>query len=236
MSQSQLSIIIPAYNEAPNIKSTVQSIFSCPQFADWEVLVVNDGSTDGTANLLQQIKNHHPALQIINLSTNQGKGEAVKQGMLKSAGEWSLFMDADSSTRIDEIQKLWPHRHEYDVIIGSRHLQTDSIKTPQPRLRHLAGRVGNLITRNLLLPEIADTQCGFKLFNRRAAQDLFSLQTMTGWSFDLEILALARARDYQIKEVPVDWSHRASDRISILTDGLKILSDTIAIRRRIKNM
>lgn len=234
MAQPQLSIIIPAYNEAPNIESTVQSIFSCPDFNNWEVLVVNDGSADDTARILRRLQNTHSSLQIINLPSNLGKGAAVQRGMLKSAGEWSLFMDADSSTHIEEIKKLWPFRHEYDVIIGSRHLQNDSIKQPQPWLRRLAGRTGNFLIQSLLLPGITDTQCGFKLFKNSVAYHLFSRQTMTGWSFDIEILALARQLDYSIKEVPISWSHYASDRINIFTDGRRILSDIAAIHRRIK--
>jgi dolichyl-phosphate beta-glucosyltransferase len=225
-----LSIIIPAYNEADHLESTLQSIFNWIKLPDWELIVVNDGSTDQTPTIVKKLSRRHPRVKLLNLPHNHGKGWAVKHGVLKSSGEWILFMDADSSTRINEMEKLWAFRDKYDVIIGSRHLRRDSIKKPQPWFRHLAGRLGNLFIRIMLLPGIYDTQCGFKLFNKKAARDLFSRQQLNGWSFDLEILVLARRLGYAIKEVPIDWSHYASGRINIFTDGLKIIFDIVWLK------
>lgn len=223
-----LSVIIPAYNEERRLPETLKKVkeYLNSQSYEWEVLIVNDGSTDDTSKVSARLTRNWQHFRLIDNKINRGKGTVVKQGMLEAKGEWRLFMDADGSTDISEVQKLWTFanpksealstkqilnsndqniKRNYDIIIGSRYLRADSIKIKQPLIRRIVSRLGNILVRILLGIKSADTQCGFKLFSKEAAEKIFPLQTIERWGFDMEILAIAIKHGYKIKEVPVDW-------------------------------
>jgi len=220
-----LSIVIPAFNEEKRLPKTLKKVRDYLNRQNitrqggggqaYEVIVVNDGSTDNTPGVLSGLIRDWPEFRLIDNRKNCGKGAVVKQGMLAAKGEWRLFMDADGSTDISELPKLWQFKNQklkiknqnekFEIIIGSRYLEADSIKIKQPVLRRIISRLGNILVRILLGIKAADTQCGFKLFSKEAAEDIFPLQTIERWGFDMEILAIAIKKGYRIKEVPVDW-------------------------------
>jgi dolichyl-phosphate beta-glucosyltransferase len=169
-------------------------------------------------------------LRILNFSPNHGKGFAVRQGVLAAQGEWVLFMDADLATSLLEISKFWQHRQLASVLIGSRYLRKNSIIQLQPWYRRLASRLGNLVIQLVLLPGLSDTQCGFKMFSRQAATAIFTRSIQNGWSFDVEILAIARQLGLSSVELPVEWSDQPNSRISIVSDSLRLLVDLYKIK------
>ena len=202
-----LSVIIPAYNESRRLPETLVLINDYLQRQKFssELLIIDDGSTDNTVKVVREFKQRIPSLRLIENQNNRGKGAVVRQGMLEAAGDWRLFADADNSTPITELDKLLPWQDAYPIIIGSRYLQPGSIKIKQPWKRRLISRTCNFVIQASLLPGIYDTQCGFKLFSAQAADQIFPRQSMTGWSFDIEVLTIARSLGLGIKEVPVDW-------------------------------
>jgi glycosyltransferase involved in cell wall biosynthesis len=312
-----LSVIIPAYNEEKRLQETLKKLrdYFKNQKYTYEVYVVNDGSRDGTAEVVGELMvdlnkarrdipersggvpnavrdragvghrkragcpegfNSPGNFRLIDNKENRGKGAVVKQGMLEAKGDWRLFMDADNSTDIEEIEKLWDYaknglgasfasshpnqptqplpnqlapgslksergldRHfaqdapsapeKYDVIIGSRYLKADSIKIKQPLIRRMVSRFGNWLSGVLLGLDIVDTQCGFKLFSAKAAEDIFPKQTIMRWGFDMEILAIAKHRGYQIKEVAVDWYDSTGSTVR-KSAALKTLKELIIIK------
>ncbi len=207
----KLSVIIPAYNEEKRIVKTLKDISSYLQKKDYEaeVIVVNDGSSDNTAGVVKEMKTELPGLRLIDNQKNKGKGGVVKQGVLEAQGEFVLFMDADNSTRIRHLEKMWPEFEKgADVVIGtrdSRDKKGAEQAVPQPLWKRLFGDMGNLIIQLMLLPGIWDTQCGFKAFTREAGQELFKRSKGFRWAFDIEILKLARKMDYKTVLVPVYW-------------------------------
>lgn len=213
-----LSFVLPAYNEEKNIEYTVTSI---AEYCDskqypYEIIIVDDGSTDGTHQLAHVLAEKNNAITVLKHGANHGKGAAVRTGMAAARGDILAFLDADGSTEISELDSFLPCLEQnYDVVIGSRYLRQSSIVRRQPPLRVAIGRVGNVLIRLFLLPGIVDTQCGFKVFTRHAAQEIFSRQTIDGWGFDMEILVIARLFKLRIKELPVSW-HDATNRVSRL--------------------
>ena len=313
-----LSVIIPAYNEEKRLPATLKKVrdYLNRQVYDWEVLVVNDGSKDKTAEVIKHtlgsspFASGHPihptqslpdrprslvsgesehdfdrprsgdipsgSFRLIDNQVNQGKGCVVKQGMLAAKGDWRLFMDADNSTDIEEIEKLWdyaknglgasfafsrpsqptrplpyhprslvsgeserdldrhfaqdaPSASKYDVIIGSRYLNKDSIKIKQPFIRRIVSRMGNILIRILLGVNMVDTQCGFKLFSAKAAEEIFPKQTIERWGFDMEILAIAKKKGYKIKEVAVDWYDAEGSQVK-KSAALQTLKELLVIK------
>jgi dolichyl-phosphate beta-glucosyltransferase len=228
-----LSVIIPAYNEEKRLPQTLKKVreYLSKQDYDSEVLVVNDGSKDNTekviGDLFSSSSSEWKNFKLISYLPNHGKGYAVKTGMLKAQGEWRLLMDADNSTDLSEVKKLFdftnqkseirnPKQYQnvenskidnfsYDIIIGSRYLNKDSIKTKQPLGRRIVSRTGNILIRLVLGIKSVDTQCGFKMFSARATEDIFPKQLIERWGFDMEILAIAIRKKYKIKEVAIDW-------------------------------
>lgn len=202
-----LSVIIPAYNEAKRIPDTLKKIreYLVKQDYDFEVIVVDDGSRDETAKIVKYLVRNWSGFRIISYNPNRGKGFAVKTGMLAAHGEYCLLMDADNSTDISEVEKLWDYKNKFEVIIGSRYLNKNSIKIKQPLGRRIISRMGNLLIRSVLGIKSVDTQCGFKMFSSLAVQNIFPYQAIERWGFDMEILAIAIRKGYKIKEIAVDW-------------------------------
>lgn len=233
----RLSIIIPAYNEAKRIPETLALLRDWVERQDFavEVLVVDDGSTDATSAVVEKIMERFPALSLVKNAQNKGKGGVVAQGMLKAKGKYRLFMDADASTPIDEANKLLAHCQNFEVIIGSRYLNPDSIKVRQPLKRRIISRLWNIVIQTTLLQGIRDTQCGFKLFSAKAAQDIFAKQQVNGWLFDVEALTIARHLGYAIKEVPVNWYDARDSKLRAVRAGVGALRDLSRIRSQLKN-
>ena len=206
----ELSLIIPAYNEAQRIGPTLRRAhqFLAARPARFEILVVDDGSTDGTVALVTALAAELPGLRVLRSPANRGKGHAVRQGMLAATGRVRLFADADGSTPIDELDALLRALAAgADIAIGSRYLAASRVTRPQPWFRRVWSRLVNRLVQRLLLPGVADTHCGFKAFTAAAATRTFAACTVDGWSFDLEVLARARAHGYHIREVPVRWEN-----------------------------
>src|ERR1700733_9852549 len=195
MSQPYLSIIVPAYNEAERIPKALLDMDKRLENASYsyEIVVVNDGSTDNTATIVRNMMKAVRNLKLIDLTENSGKGGAVRQGMLLSNGTIRLFTDADNSTSIDQFEKMMPFFKEgYEVVIGSRAGAGAKLDPPESLFRRIAGKGLNLIVQLFLLPGIWDTQCGFKAFTEDAAERVFNISVITGWAFDVEVLKLAQ--------------------------------------------
>ena len=226
-----LSVIIPAYNEEKRLPKTLKKIkeYLEKQNYIWEVLIINDGTTDHTSEVVLELVRDWPDFRLIDNQKNQGKGGVVKQGMLKAKGEWRLFMDADNSTDIKEIEKLLTFSDNFEIVVGSRYLNKDSIKVKQPLVRRIVSRFGNFLIRTLLGIKLRDTQCGFKLFSAKASEDIFPKQTILRWGFDIEILAIAIKKGYKIKEVAVDWYDAEGTTIK-KSAALKTLKELIIIK------
>ncbi len=227
------SIIIPAYNEERRLTAGLDQVLACAGERGWdaEVLVVNDGSRDGTAALAAEYAARHPGVRLLQNPGNRGKGYSVRHGMLEAQGEWLLFTDADLSAPIAEAEKLFAAlRAGAEVAIGSRWLASETQTLRQPLYRQFFGRVFNLLLRLLLGLRFKDTQCGFKAFTRRAAQELFPRQRIERWAFDPELLYLARRQKLTVEEVPVAWAHDRRSTISPLRDGPRMAWDMLRIR------
>jgi dolichyl-phosphate beta-glucosyltransferase len=227
------SIVIPAYNESARIRATLDRVLAHVGEHGWnaEVLVVNDGSSDDTAQIVQQYAVEHPALRLLENPGNRGKGYSVRNGMLHATGEVILFSDADLSSPIEEADKLFAALAQgVDVAIGSRWLRAELQTHRQPLHRQMLGRIFNLALRIILGLNYRDTQCGFKAFTRHAAHLVFPLQHIERWGFDPEILFLARKFGLKVEEVPVHWAHREGTRINPLRDGIRMFLEILKIR------
>ncbi len=232
--QKELSIIIPAYNEENRIKKTLFAIQKYFNKQNIEIIVVNDGSSDNSLKILESLKNKILSLKIISYKKNQGKGYAVQQGINSAIGKYILFLDADNSTPISEYNKLYSALNNgTELAIGSRHLSKSNIIIKQSILRILISRIGNYIIRLLLVKNIHDTQCGFKLFKNQSAKIIFSKQTIKGWGFDMEILAIAQILGYKIKEIPVNWLNTKNSSFRPVKDTWQTLKELITIKRNI---
>jgi glycosyltransferase involved in cell wall biosynthesis len=233
MAHPQLSIVIPAYNESARIEATLASVLECVETRHWdaEILVVDDGSTDSTAAIVQKWMARNPHLHLVKNPGNRGKGYSVRNGLLQAAGNIVMFTDADLSAPIEEAELLIEAIDAgADVAIGSRWLDKQKQTVHQPLYRRFFGRCFNWVTRKVIGLPFRDTQCGFKAFRRDTAQTIFRLQTIERWGFDPEILFIARKLKYTIVEVPVTWGHDERSRISYLKDGMKMLEEMGQIR------
>jgi glycosyltransferase involved in cell wall biosynthesis len=229
----QYSIVIPAFNESARIPATLQSVVSCIRERGWaaEVIVVNDGSRDATAEVVRAFARNAPEVRLIENPGNRGKGYSVRSGMLQALGEVVMFTDSDLSAPIEEAERLFAAiAAGADIAIGSRWLEKGRQTHRQPFYRQFFGRCFNAVTRAVMGLRFADTQCGFKAFTRAAAQTVFQLQTIERWGFDPEILFIALKRGYWIIEVPVSWAHDERTRMSYLKDGMKMLEEIAIIR------
>ena len=226
-----LSIIIPAYNEETRLPHTLEQVFAFLEKQDYtaEVIVVENGSSDNTYALTQQLTAQYPKLRVLQ-SALRGKGLAVRHGMLEARGEFRFFCDADLSMPIEEINRFLPPACDCDISIASREVE-GAARYNEPEYRHFTGRVFNFFIRWLTLPKLQDTQCGFKCFRASVAEELFTAQTLGGWAFDVELLAIARRRGYEIHEIPVPWYYNEESKISLLRDSLRMFLDLLTIRR-----
>lgn len=232
-----LSIIIPAYNEARRLPRCLERVIAYldQRGRTYEVLVVDDGSHDQTAQAVESVAHRCPHLRLIRLTGNMGKGAAVRRGMQAARGTYQLFADADGATPIEELARLESALLAgADLAIGSRALASqDPAFTVRARWhRSLLGTVFNNIVQRLGLRDITDTQCGFKLFRGSIAQDLFSVACVDGYAFDLELLYVARQRGYRLAEVPINWVDQPGSKVRPWRDGLVMLQELLAIRKR----
>lgn len=228
-----ISCVIPAYNEVKRLDRTLKRVSEYFGGAgrDYEIIVVDDGSNDGTADLAARHGKEDPRCRVVSLATNSGKGAAVRRGVLEAKGELILFSDADLSTPIEEVEKLESAlAGGYDVAIGSRALPGSQVLVHQPWVRETMGKVYNILIRLLLMRGFRDTQCGFKLFKCGAAKDLFPRARIDRFGFDVEILLLARLRGYRVAEVPVRWINSPATRVMILRDSTSMFLDLFRIR------
>lgn len=233
MSHPELSIVIPAYNESARIELTLERVLSCVEAQSWdaEVLVVDDGSTDDTREIVKRWMNVHPRLHLVRNPGNRGKGYSVRNGLLQAAGDVVMFTDADLSAPMEEAERLLAVIDAgADVAIGSRWMDRARQTIHQPFYRQFFGRCFNTITRTIMGLPFKDTQCGFKAFRRPVAQTVFRLQRIERWGFDPEILFIARKLRFKVHEVPVSWGHDERSRISYLKDGIKMLEELAYIR------
>lgn len=234
MEQPQISIIIPAYNEADRIKNTLLKVrdYIENRNLNAEIIVVNDGSTDLTAFIVESEKNKIKNLSLLNYEQNRGKGYAIRKGIEAARGQYILFTDADNSTPIEQLHNLLTalQSNKGDIAIGSRYLPNSSIKIKQPLYRILIGRLGNIVIRFLLIKGIYDTQCGFKLFKHAVAKKIFQKQKITRWGFDIEALTIAKMLNYKIIEIPVSWFNSNTSRLRPIRDSFRTLRELISIK------
>jgi glycosyltransferase involved in cell wall biosynthesis len=227
------TFVVPAYNESVRLRPTLDELLRYTQEQNWgvEILVVNDGSTDDTAQIVREYGKLHPQVLLLENHGNRGKGYSVRNGMLHARGDICLFTDADLSSPITEAQKLFDAISDgADIAIGSRWLRTELQTEPQPLYRQLFGRIFNLVLRVILGLHFADTQCGFKAFRRDAAHRIFPLQKIERWGFDPELLFLARRAGMKVEEVPVLWAHSEGTRLNPLRDGIRMFLEVLRIR------
>ncbi|MEK7589422.1 MAG: dolichyl-phosphate beta-glucosyltransferase [Patescibacteria group bacterium] len=212
-----LSVIIPAYNEEKRVGRTLEAIGSylARQSFDYEVIVVNNRSKDGTADVVKKFQEKFPRIRLMN-ENHAGKGFAVRKGMLEAKGEFRLFTDADNSTTIDHIEKMMPYfKQGYDIVIGSLAVKGAKVVRGEPGWRVLLGKLGNKWIQVFAVWGINDTQRGFKIFTAKSVEKIFSQVTIFGWGFDIEVLALAKKYKYWIKEVPVTWDNDPESKVSV---------------------
>jgi dolichyl-phosphate beta-glucosyltransferase len=226
-----LSVIIPAHNEETRLPDTLRQVLEYAEKQTYpiEVLVVENGSMDHTFQIAQEFAARHPTIRVLQ-NNQRGKGRAVRQGMLAAQGEFRFMCDVDFSMPVEEIGRFLPPSQEgYDIAIASREA-AGAVRHGEPSYRHIIGRIYNGLIRILALPGLQDTQCGFKCFRGLAAEDLFTRQTLTGWSFDVEILFIARQLGYKIIELPIHWYYNPHSKINVLRDSFRMGVDLLTIR------
>jgi dolichyl-phosphate beta-glucosyltransferase len=230
--QPLLSIVIPAFKEEKRIHKILDAIIEYEKSKKFtvEVIIVVDGSPDETAEVAEKYKEKISALKIIDRKENKGKGYTVREGIMAAEGKYILFSDADNSTPVEQVDKLFKYKEDYMVIIGSRYIKGGRLAHPQGIIRKLGGRVLNLIIRMFAARGIKDTQCGFKLFEHDAAREIFKRMTFERFSFDIEVLAIARRHKYKIKEVGIVWYDDPHSTVSPIKDGLKMIRDSWRVR------
>jgi len=227
------SIVIPAYNESARLGATLEKVLAYVHGQGWdaEVVVVNDGSRDNTADIVRAFAAKDPALRLVENPGNRGKGYSVRNGMLHARGRIVLFSDADLSSPIEEAPKLFNALEQgADIAIGSRWLRAETQTQRQPLHRQLFGRIFNLMLRITLGLQFKDTQCGFKAFKQPAVQAIFPLQQVERWGFDPEVLFLARKFKFKVQEIPVAWGHSGGTRINPMIDGSRMVVEMLRIR------
>jgi dolichyl-phosphate beta-glucosyltransferase len=228
-----LSIVIPAYNEESRIAPTVRDIvvYCRTRARAFELIVVDDGSRDGTTGVGRCLSEEFPEVRLIRLPANHGKGYAVRSGVVNAVGRIILFADADGATPISEIERLESALNGgADIAAGSRALRAAGVQVRAKVYRHLIGRTFHRLVEWLTDCGVKDTQCGFKLFKSGVAQELFSRMRMNGYSFDVEVLMMARRLGYRVAEVPVNWTHMPGSKVRLTVDSFRMAADLFRIR------
>ena len=231
MTSPLLSLIIPAFNEENRLPDTLRQLasFADAQSYDLEVLIVENGSQDQTFQFAQHFSHQHAKFQAYHLE-EKGKGLAVRYGMLKASGRYRMMLDADLSMPVDQIPRFIPPQIENpEIVIASREAE-GAIRYGEPEFRHIGGRAINFLIRWLALPGLQDSQCGFKCFRDDIAIDLFNVQKMDGWSFDIELLVIARERGYHIEELAIPWHYDEQSHVNPIRDALRMILDLAKIR------
>ena len=233
MENSTYSIVIPAYNESQRITRTLDTMLAYIAEQKWvaEIVVINDGSRDNTAEIVRSYMRNHPIVRLVENPGNRGKGYSVRHGMMEARGDVLLLSDADMSSPITEAPKLFTAIEQgADVAMGSRWLQKETQTRRQPFYRQVSGRIFNLMLRVVLGLRYKDTQCGFKAFTRHAAESIFPPQKIDRWGFDPEVLFLAQKFHFRIAEVPVAWANDERSKINPLTDGFRMMWEMLRVR------
>ena len=236
-----VSVVIPAYNEELRIRNSLQKVmnFMRDNYDDYEVLLVDDGSTDRTVNIAEDFAKNYPTLKIVK-NPHSGKGYTVKTGMLMAKKDFILFSDTDLATPIEDLKRflVWVTENDFDIAIGSRE-GMGAQRQKEPLIRHLMGRVFNLIVQILVLRGINDTQCGFKLFKKESAHRIFKatllypggkIEGPMVTAFDVEVLFLARKMGYKIKEIPVNWTYVDESKVNPLKDSIVNFLDVMKVK------
>lgn len=228
----KLSIVIPAYNEKKRIIDSLKTIDSYMKKNNHivEIIIIDDGSTDGMSKEIKNTKINN--IKILKNKKNMGKGYSTKKGLLNSKYPFTLITDSDLATPINEFEKLAKYTNEYSVIIGSRNMIGSKIVITQPLYRQILGKVFPLIVNFLLIKNIKDTQCGFKLLKTDIAKKIAKKQTIRGFAFDVEVLFIAQKNKIKIKEVPITWFNKKGSKVDPIKDSLKMLVDLIKIKTR----
>ena len=228
-----LSVVIPAYNEERRLPSTLAAVheYLVSRQSTFEIVIVDDGSLDRTVEVVEEFARHHDGVRLVSYSPNQGKGYAVRTGISAALGALILIDDADGSSPIGEVVRLEEAiARGADLAIGSRNKPDPERVIKALAHRKYMGNTFNLIVQALLLPGIQDTQCGFKLFKRAVAHDIFSVAKQNGFAFDVEILYIAKIRGYRLDEVAIDWANVEGSKVNVLTDSVKMLAEVLKIR------
>jgi dolichyl-phosphate beta-glucosyltransferase len=230
-----LSIVIPAYNEESKIIATLESIidFLSKKNYSYEIIVVDDGSRDNTYHITKNFAEKNKNVLVLKNQKNEGKGSAIKKGVMSAQGEYILFMDADHSTPINEIDKmlsLLESNKHYGFVFGSRYVNGAKILIKEPFLRILLGKIYHYIVKIFILRGVKDYNCGFKLFRKNTAKNLFSQIFSKDYTFDVELFLLAKQLGYRYKEIPVTWKHNSDSKVKPFIDGVKSLFSLIKIK------
>ncbi len=237
MATPEISIVIPFKDEEARLPKTLAAVLKYAKrfYPLFEIILVDDGSTDNSINNVKSLS-EESCVRFVSHKLNKGKGAAVRSGVLAARGKLILFSDADLSTPIKELGHMMSilKENDCDIVIGSRALPGSRITTPQPLSRVFVGKVGNLFIRLMTGMPFKDTQCGFKLFTRQAARELFAEQHFPGWSFDIEVLLKATQKKYHICEVPVEWHDVIGSKVSPVRDAIRVLLDVVRINRTYK--
>jgi dolichyl-phosphate beta-glucosyltransferase len=230
-----VSIVVPAFNEERRLPPTLLDMidFFDRQPQSYEIIVVDDGSGDGTSEVVRKFERVREQVKLIQLPKNYGKGHAVRLGILNSRGKVILFADADGATPINEFNRLYDAIHSgADIAIGSRAIASTETRVTTSIHRKLLGRIFNWCVNTVLLPSIADTQCGFKMFTRNTALFLFKRQRADRFSFDVEILYIARKANLAIKEVAINWNNIPGSKVNLLVDSMRMFRDVFQFKMR----